>query len=71
MTANTCSCNRIRRRTSTDSQNKEENPLPAEGSHFAPQNKEENPLLAEGSHFAPQNKEDGNIGGRYFPVDLQ
>ena len=54
MTANACSCNRIRRRTSTDSQNKEENPLPAEG-----------------SHFAPQNKEDGNIGGRYFPVDLQ
>ena len=49
----------------------EENPLFAQSSHFAPQNKEENPLLAESSHFAPQNKEDGNIGGRYFPVDLQ
>ena len=39
-------------------ENKEENPLLALGSHFAPQNKEENPLLALSSHFAPQNKED-------------
>ena len=38
--------------------NKEENPLLAKNSHFAPQNKEENPLLAKSSHFAPQNKED-------------
>ena len=38
--------------------NKEENPLLAKSSHFAPQNKEENPLLAKSSHFAPQNKED-------------
>ena len=39
-------------------ENKEVNPLLAQGSHFAPQNKEVNPLLAQGSHFAPQNKED-------------